>query len=299
MEIKDLLLANLGKNGHVDTLPIVREFYTLFWGERLETNEPDDFNGLVNSMYTGETIISFNTIAGCMIRLLSDFIDGNRSIVVPPTKDPECQTKRLDIITDPIHANEIPEEVKDNFRKFYYIYHTPANLMPLGHGLNGFRSRINHDFPDSFLKAVKCDCYPRPENAINTDSMIKFNKWEDYFMKFKTWTEYIEMNYLQPFFEDSEQTAYSIYVQLAPSSDMCMPWNEKCAKCMSHTDKVLAKKHIRHFLCNAIRIIENRADLLAIEFKKILSSNEKGANGFVENLRKHIDEAEKSERRKK
>ena len=278
--MENLFLANLGKNGHVDTLEIAREFYALFWRTCLENNSPDDFKGKNGCKFTGETIISFNTVNGCMIRLLPEYENGTEAV-----PDPTKQYERLKVIKN---SNNVSKDIKDGFNEFFVIYHSLANLMPLGNGLNVPRSKINRDFPDSFLKAIKCDCYRRPKNTIDTDSIYKFKKWKEYFEKFKTWNEYVEMNYLQPFFEDNAGTAYSMFVQLAPSNDMCMPWDGKCAKCMSVTDKIHAKAYIKWFLYKAINIIKNRAALLNNRLQELEKSNIDDTLKFKKILKCHL-----------
>ena len=291
MEMKDLLLANLGRNGHVDTLPIALEFYALYWGKCLSAKTPDCF---YRCKYTGETIISFNTLAGCMIRMLPDYYDKNK-IILSKLK---TQEKKLNEIWKAYKKDEkiVRSTIMESFDKFFELYHSLANLMPFpfksgGKSLNQFKGSARfRDFPDQFFSAVKSDLYS------NFEQDLLFTEWRDYFDIFKTWEDFIELNFLQPFYKENAKKTYSDWIQLAPSINLRVPWNEPIAKRMNDEDREAAKDYIEVFLINAINIIENRAILLSKEFEKIhIVTNKKMADEFVGNLRKHIDKVEKRE----
>ena len=218
-----------------------RIFYAEYWGKTL-SDSVLDYDGSVGN-YRGETIFSFNTIAGCMI-WLTDF-DGR----MPPTGTLDCQEKRLDIIKE-----YAPDNISEQFEKFHGIYHTLANFMPLIRGevhLNLVKGgRPYHDFPDLFLK----DLRNRMPEKVFCD---KINN--AYFSRYVSWDEFIKRNYIQDFFTDD---TFMEVLQLAPSDDVGMPYSyamkikdddekkEKCIGC------------IESFLTNATKIIEKRAERL-------------------------------------
>lgn len=229
-----------------------REFYADFWGKTL-SDDVLDYDGSVGR-YRGDTIISFNTVSGCMIRLLPIYTV-NYSM-------PGAQKKRLEDIL----SQDVSQCTKDNFQKFYDIYHSRANFMPLIYeewekkpNLNkvkGTNARYN-DFPDLFFKDIKS--YYMGDPKVCELEIFKNKMNAEYFADFSDWKAFVEGNYLQDFFTDN---SYSEYVQLAPR-DITMPYTGAISAAMSDEDKAVCVKYIELFLTNAIGIIEKRAERLA------------------------------------
>ncbi len=236
-----------------DDSMIAREFYSEFWSEILDKKI---------GCYRGETILSFNTIAGCMIRLLSIYREKGFSM-------PECGEKRLELI---LSSNEISMELKEKFSKFYRVYHTLANFMIFikpnnkyykiedNPNLQYVKNRDYHEFPDLLLKDIYL-FYKTGGEKCNTmffkDTNLGYFK--SYGNGMSGWIKYVKENYLQDFFEDYEE--YSTLIKLAPADDVKLPYNQK--KASELFDKVEESKkcvqEIDKFLSNAVIIIERRA----------------------------------------
>lgn len=223
-----------------------RNFYSSYWKDILNRNI---------GLFRGDTIFSFNTVAGCMIRLLP--------IYNGKFKMPQSQEDRLDIITN---SKDIGDPLKKKFKRFYAIYHTLANFMPLVrlkeyHKRNGspylqyVKNDDYHEFPDLFLK----DIFLHYEKGKSNYKFLKDNnlKYFNYFGKgIDGWRNFVKQNHLQDFFEDDE---FKVFVQLAPSEGVKMPYNILIAKNLSDEEQNECIRQIGIFLTNAIRIIENRA----------------------------------------
>ena len=77
-------------NNDPDHSEEARAFYADFWGKTL-SDRASSYDGAVGN-YRGDTIISFNRMAGCLIRLLPVYSNGLQM--------PRTQSKRLEIIND-------------------------------------------------------------------------------------------------------------------------------------------------------------------------------------------------------
>lgn len=148
-----------------------REFYVRFWGGVLE-----DYKGEIG-LFRGETIITFMTVSGCLIRTLSCFSGRNM---------PKTSRERLDFIAN---SEEVSDCMKESFTRFFKLYLTRANFMPLVHA--GKKHSLNlakgsavgkyHDFPDLFFRDVynyiyaECSGEHRIfDNAINRQYFDEF-----------------------------------------------------------------------------------------------------------------------------
>lgn len=224
-----------------------REHYLKYWGDHWKEKECD------NMLFRGDTIISFNTVAGCMIRLLPIYEEKDFSM-------PSGSKERLDIIMD---SKEVEDDLKSNFQTFHQYYHTLANFMPLvklktyvarkeSPYLQFVKSDDYHDFPDLFFIAIKKYYTGERDNTKfnhqdNKDFFDSFGKDKD------GWKAFVEKNYLQDFFEDKQ---YNKVVELSPNN-IKMPY-QKLGK-MNDVDKKNCIEAIGKFLIKAIKIIENRA----------------------------------------
>ena len=239
-----------------------------FW-----TNDPDDTmeaRGFYSSywrdiisrdigLFRGDTILSFNTIAGCIIRLLSIY---NENFEMP-----QSSRERLDIITE---SKEVSDSIKENFKRFYDIYHTFSNFMPViktekyykkgdSPYLQYVKNNDYHEFPDLFFAAIRL--YYHDKDKSNDKFLADINpKYFDIFgAGDEGWRNFVEKNYLQDFFIDAD--GYRDLIQLAPESNM--PYNKRIVECLSVKDKNECMQQISIFLTNAVMIIERRASRLA------------------------------------
>jgi hypothetical protein len=226
-----------------DHTKTARTFYAEYWKTTISDNI-DDYNGMIGN-YRGDTIISFNTVAGCMIRLLSIY---NSDFKIPKTAK-----KRLDIIEE---ANDVSDTLKKYFNEFFNIYHSLANFMPLMQStinLNKIKASHYHDYPDLFFKDLSMRKPWFFEDKLNAEYINKFNGRETF------WETFVESNYLQSFFMKDNTDSYSNFIQLAPSDDIKMPYKLAISKNFSEREKNNCKEYIEKFLINSISIIRNRA----------------------------------------
>lgn len=280
--LKNVLGDNISQDP--DNTQKSRQFYFDYWHNILSENKVD-YNG---SVYRGETIISFNTIAGVILRLS----DCKREM-------PSEQSERLMAILDP--SSSVPESIQIKMCRFYSEYHTLANFMPLpnliwdsGYNLNQEKGRANkkyHDFPDIFFNDVKNykfsaltqnEKIPKyfnlddSENQDNNNYFKKFivenkNKKIDYD---KSWQKYIESNYLQDFFTDNN---YENFVKLSHE----LPFDGKSnyiKKIKHHKIDDETKKYrddcyveIEKMLDNSHQIIKKRAQRLSEQSSTFMS----------------------------
>jgi hypothetical protein len=246
-----------------DTSSQANEFYREFWGKSLSHNL-DDYGK--ESMYRGDTIISFNTIAGGTLRTAGF----NKEM-------PKDAQKRFMCILDP--KLNIPLKIVNHFALLYYLYHTPANFMPLPNdeknNLNKLKFSNYKDFPDAFFKDIKKYEYSEtkndkiPSHFENNNSNQKNN---EYFRKFKTWKDFVEKNYLQDFFECEK---YKTLIPLKPNCPK-FPYIENCYtrkiksgeindKTQEYQDEIY--KYIDRFLNDANLIILKRGKRLEKYFE--------------------------------
>ena len=240
-----------------------REFYAKFWHGSLS-----NYDGAIGN-YRGDTIISFNTVAGWMICMLPIF-KGDFKL-------PKTAKKRLKTILE-ADDEDVCNSIKENFMSFHKIYHALANFMPVINEKWGQKPIVNlnqakglnpryRDFPDLFFKDVK-DFYMK-DYGILEFPIFKNGMNKNYFKEFGCssvgWKEYIEANYLQDFFTDD---SYMQCVQIAPDGiKVKMPpskYGSYFAK-MLKEDREIYKNYIANFLTIAISIIEKRAKRLLYE----------------------------------
>ncbi|MCL2019891.1 MAG: hypothetical protein FWG70_09060 [Oscillospiraceae bacterium] len=252
--------------GDPDHTGEARRFYAKYWADVLGSAK-EDYNG-EDGNYRGDTIISFRTMAGCLIRL-TDF----------KGDIPTSQKGRLDIIEN---QADVPDKLKVKFKEFYEKYHSLANFMPLpanpnSINLNLMKNRSYNDFPDSFFKDVREYFISNFEKGPD-EFLVEDNK--DYFVKFGTgeggWKNYVEKNYLQTFFEYGKDDGYEKFKELAPTDkDKNMPykgykkWENdewiplKGKKLLESVEIEVCKNEILEFLKNACEIIVERAKTLS------------------------------------
>ena len=265
-----------------------REFYAKFWKTSL-SGCILDYDGAVGN-YRGETIISFNTMAGCLIRLLPIYFDRGLDL-------PKVGNERLDIIRK-IDDGEFPsfeddnliKRLKCNFDKLYLRYHSLANFMPLVRGdvhINLVKGRVPyHDFPDVFFSDLK-KCEPKRVfyNKVNAKYFERFGNWKAFNEQnalqssFGGWKEFVELNYLQDFFKDEDNGKsscnYENPIALAPKSEK-MPYRDR--KKFDDAIRKVCIEEIDAFLENALAIIENRAKRLAIVESEINANIDENNN---------------------
>lgn len=227
-----------------DDTEIAKDFYKEFWGEVMNLDV---------GVYRGDTIISFNTIAGGIIRLLKEYKDG---LMIPRSSE-----ERLEIIKE---SSELPYSLKEDFRDFQKTYHSLANFMPLlkvensDYNLNLIKNKDYHDFPDSFFKDIK-DFY------LNNKGNHAFHEENNkrYFLSFgkseNGYKNYIEKNYLQDFFQDKE---YVEVKMLRPSEDIYFPYSKNIAEKLTYEEREGVLIYTGTFLKNALDIIQARGERL-------------------------------------
>lgn len=141
-----------------DDSMVARKFYLEFWGAFLT-------KGSIELVYRGDTLLSFKTIAGCMIRLLGEYNGENM---------PESSKERLKMINDSMDKL-IDKDLKEKFKEFYKKYHTLANFMPLVKLNTCCRSENSSylqyvkrcsykEFPDQFFGAIRKYYYKEESN---------------------------------------------------------------------------------------------------------------------------------------
>ncbi len=255
-----------------DNCKKAREFYGLFWPKVMNLNyycKNDERDKKV--VYSGETIISFRTIAGAMIRLTSYYNGKNV---------PKSSKERLEKIVD-ADSKEVSCDLKKKFKEFYKLYHTDANFMPLpktcsSTSLNSLKGRGGkyHDFPDLFFSDIKkyfCGDASYREALRNVTSkesdrcacgkLINRVYLDSFGSGEKGWKNFVELNYLEDFFEDDN---YSEFVKLAPKIKK-FPYKKRK---LSEDDKTKCVEEINEFLDNAIKIIEARSKRIECARKK-------------------------------
>jgi hypothetical protein len=277
---------NMGKSKNVyrfeaDMAPESQKFYAEFWNT--EHIKKGDFtrNGIFDTnKYYGDTIISFSTIAGCVIRLMFNMYP-------IPTKAEE----RLKCIIQYKKSDIISEETKALFKKFHESYHTLANFIPSPTkqiydnenkteiNLNTFRNQfkgkfILHDFPDEFFILIKA--YYDDNLSYSEKHPDIFKENQSYFEMFGSWKNYVEGNYLQDFFYDGEESNsnYEKFIKLSPFKSLELPYRKEEVP-FSNTKEAVKyvpkfSEYVRefleytdNFLETSIKIIEARAERLS------------------------------------
>lgn len=227
---------------HADSDKRAKEFYKEFWEGIYEEEE-----------YGGETIFSFHTISGCMIRLLPEYYKYGKDIRYLTVKD------RLEFIRK---SSGEKCDISELFEKFFKLYHTLANFMPLPKGtLNNSKNTLYKEFPDLFLAGVREFAFTDKKDAPEYGPEVYYmENNKKYFKKFGSWKNYVEKNYLQDFFDEKDEE-YSKPIQLSPLT-WRFPFTSTIAKSLTDEEREYCKDQIRNFLEKATEIIENRADKL-------------------------------------
>lgn len=277
-ESKSRYLTNISEKGDSDNTATAKNFYCNFW-EGLHNAEyiSNLDKGAKIFELRGETLISFGTIAGCMIRLLpSSDLQGKGM----PTKKME----RLELI---VQSKNVEEKLKEKFNYFYKIYHSLANFMPLVktkksvnlNNIKGDATGKYHDFPDLFLRDVQnyyLDFECKSEKfayAVNASNSLGYKTGREanieYFGYFgvgkEGWNQFVEANYLQCFFEDEGYTKFKV---LTPTLEY-FPYRKPRKKLAEEQVKECLIE-IDVFLTTAIEIIEERSSILEEEEKRKL-----------------------------
>lgn len=228
-----------------------KAFYSKYWAEVLGRN---------TGLFAGDTILSFSTIAGCMIRVLPVYYTEDFKI-------PADDLGRLNIITE---SENFSESIKENFKKFYEIYQSLANFMPLikpamfyktnkiSPDLKQVKNWDYNEFPDLFFKGIK-NYYIEEEHNKKFSADLNGKYLDDFGVKEDGWKNFVEQNYLQDFFKDEQ---YSDVKQLTPVKGIKLPYNKAIAKKMSVNVKDQCVEQVGIFVKNAVAIIEARAERL-------------------------------------
>lgn len=194
--------------------------------EELGEKKIKDFE---NRSFAGDTMNSFNTIVGKMIKTLKIYKEVMDRGGMPSTSD-----ERMEIIL----KSDAKEETKALFRKFYCLYHSLANfwIVPMEIG-RGSTKRIStdsisldpQDYMEGFLSGV--------EN--NWSDLKKQESYSFYFKKFDGYDDFREKHFIS-------ETDYPKYIK--DKTGKRDPLNEEDATAI---------------VSGMISAIENRAELLS------------------------------------
>lgn len=241
--------------------------------------------------YTGETLISFKTIAGCWLRLTNYYkklIDEGKSLNKNPK---ERYDEVLESFNDKYEDSIIDKQLYiDAFKRFYNNYHSFGNFIPLvsdnevrnkqqyikdaelkgkkhwrfkvktsdESNLNLYKNEKYSDYPDRFLLDVQRMFYSENDNPPISEDYVFYSQDNiNFFKQFGTgtvgWKKFIKKNYLEAFF-DEDDIEYNLPKKL---------YNEKLAYNgigleihLSRKDN--ERKEILGFLNLASEIIEAR-----------------------------------------
>lgn len=249
----DNFLKNVGSDKSADA----RSFYVNYWGDIL-SNSIHDYTfvcGKYKNYYSPDTIYSFYTLAGVIIRALSNYVKNTM---------PKENSERLSFI---LNSNDVSHEQRKIIKDFYSVWTTNANFMPLAYGVNygkkgaslDFEKGSNfHDLPERFLNKVNDEYVSGFYGEVFAHPFIK-----QYFQKFDTlkgnaWKDYVELNYLQDLFIDD---FYTRYVNMLPTN-INFAWNETVLDRMSDSEKKSSIEATFNYFEKATRIIEKRAKRL-------------------------------------
>lgn len=257
------------------------------------------------SMYRGETLNSFNTMVGCLIRgsiYFKDYINvdenGNELngtnydflVSLWPDVLDECNEIYKSLSSD-IDLESFSKETKTILNsdkpitllleRFNEIHHSHANFLPLintsynKQTLNQFKGKRYNikDFTDAFLENVKkVYCSSNPEEV---DDFLKNVDIIEYFKSFGTgnegWKVFVESNFLQDFFEDKD---YQKLIKLKPSGYMLYRKNSEFHKKLIESEELRKEyyQEIIMYFINATRIIEQRAQRLEKAYSELVNS---------------------------
>lgn len=217
----------------------------------------------------GDTIISFNTIAGVILRL-SNF----NGFMPDDTEAPfyDGGESRLFLIKQ--NAESIPDEILIKINEFHSIYHSFSNFMPLPktpcNQINSIKSVQFKDYPDEFLLSFKAHFFDQKNNMF--DKIKPSDNITNYLEPFHNhWNEFVEELCLQPFFQDDQYHTPKILTIPKQLSNGIFPYknNQMINKINHYVTNVEIENYrqecfhyILIFLTLAIDIIKERAELL-------------------------------------
>lgn len=249
------------------TYNFFRKYFSKLKMDQFEENE-SQVKEIVS--VRGDTIISFNTIAGAILRL------SNFNGAIPNDKDsPYYDSGRNRLLLIQQNADSIPSEVLIKINEFHSIYHSFSNFMPLPrtpfNKINSIKSVQFQDYPDVFLLSFKAHFFDQQSNIF--DKINASDTLTNYFKSFNNhWDEFVEELCLQPFFKDDQyQITKSLTIQKQLSNGL-FPYKsnqliEKINHRISNSDIENYKKecfeHILQFLILSIDIIKQRSELLS------------------------------------
>ena len=271
--MKNFFLKNIKSNFIADDkdhllitqLFFIKAFPTLKLDSFLETEE--DVTQKISVV--GETILSFNTIAGSILRLSS--FNGN----LPNDLDEpffDGGENRLALILNT--ENNVPNSIKELITEYHDLYHSFANFMPFPaterNAINYVKASKYHDFPENFLQDYREFFFENKSNA-NFAKIIKTSNTNNFFNSFSSWSDFVEELCLQPFFEDDNYLISKKIMPKLEKYDFDFPYktNSYIKLINQNKDSSLLKqykdecsKEINYFLVEAIKIIKHRSYLL-------------------------------------
>ncbi|EEH64277.1 hypothetical protein HMPREF0044_0014 [Gleimia coleocanis DSM 15436] len=194
-------------NKHCDDWELNEYFYQHYWPDLTATKTPIRFSG--------ETILSFKTSGGALIRALENYLWGKGEPVHSPM--PAYHDDRIRRVSQlfenhPTHFHNHTEEIAQllaHMTIFRQRTHCLANFMPLpilsSPSLNQTKGKAPyHDFPDLFFKEIQR--YYTQHN--HSDPQCAWEQNQSYFDLFANFDAFVETNYLKAYTE----------VQIAPDS---------------------------------------------------------------------------------
>lgn len=171
---------------HADNMPETHDFYKEYFSDTMY-NEND---------YSGETINSFATYIGALLRTTHEYVFKGMSM-------PSTAQGRLSKV------KELLPECYDDFITYYNMYHTKANFMPMVHGtLNPGKNKLNNDYMYTTLLKIR-------EYLMNDDKswpLLYDDNNKDYFEPYiGNFGAYLKDNYLQAWEVNGELLDFRAY----------------------------------------------------------------------------------------
>jgi hypothetical protein len=253
--------------------------YVKKWGKSLSSNRIDYIYKKGKDYYSPESIFSFKTLAGAIIRTFEGF--GVKF------KMPAKPFERLQVLLD---SPELDVCKKISILKYYCRCFSLGNFMPLAYGEGGAslnklkgNNKTLMDFPEKFLPKCK-----EEYDKYMDDNVIGFSTppfchpfiKDEYFLRFKSegvpsWKGFVEGNYLQDFFEDKEDKKYEEFAidlrlnSKKPDSekhdcDIIFAWDQYTPEKMSPEQKKESREAIIEYFDKASEIIRNRSKRLQL-----------------------------------
>ena len=177
-------------------------FYEIIYKNILPINEQGKVRllskyDLKNRFFAGDTMNSFNTIAGNMIHTL------NFSYSHIPIKKnywmPDDSEGRMKLILE----SDAKKSTKELFLKYYYLYHSLANfwVIPMEMGrmsskkMPGDETVISpqQDYMEKFLKKVK----EKWDELANSSESKPKDDFLNYFRKFNSYEDFLEKHIIE------------------------------------------------------------------------------------------------------